>query len=61
MEKAAVAHDVERRRLLAMERAQAFVRITGFAERYGVRDDRDNVSGRPDFVDEGLREFQEAS
>ena len=46
VEEAALAHDVERRRLLAMKRAQALVGVAGLAQRDGVRDDGDNVGRR---------------
>src|SRR5215213_5515600 len=54
IEEAAFAHDVERWRLLAVKRAQAFIGIAGFTQRDGVRNDGDNVGRRTDFVDEGL-------
>ena len=54
--KPAVAIDVERRRLLAVERAEALVAGAGLAQRHVVRDDGDDVGRRADFVDEGLGE-----
>ena len=58
MEEAFFLVDAERRRLLAVKRAEPLVFRAGLAQRHGVRDDGDNVCRRPDFVDEGLRELQ---
>ena len=58
VEEAAFPHDVERRRLLAVKRAQSLVGIARLAQRDGVRNDGDNVGRRSNFVDTGLGELQ---
>src|SRR5262245_24180979 len=54
VEEPLVAVDGERRRLLAVKRAESLVRIPSLAQRYRVGDDRHDVRGRTDFVNEGL-------
>ena len=56
VKKAAIAIDVERRRLLTVKRTQAFVAVARLPQRHVVGDDGDDVSGVADFVDERLRE-----
>jgi hypothetical protein len=58
VEEALVLVDGERRRFLAVKGTEALVLRARLAQRHGVRDDGDNISRGPDFVDEGLRKFQ---
>ena len=55
VEEALLAVDVERRRLLAVERAQPFPRRAGLPQRHNVPHDRHDVGVKMKIVDEGLR------